>query len=234
MDTKILPAEFKYCISGLEMPAMHLFVGMTKAGKSNLLKWILYEYSKKKLWHKIFVFCPTGTLDNKGNYNEFIDKDFIFVDTDRYMSIFDDIYDFQKKHNKRRILCIFDDCIGSVNFSKDFFTKIAISGRHYNISCIIATQYLKKINPVIRTNAATYFVFKTSAENIDCLSDFNNEIKERQIFKSRLFEYISTRYNCVRININSKIEKGLMFFKTLPMDIDFKIINPTIEHVKIN
>ena len=56
MDTKILPAEFKYCISGLEMPAMHLFVGMTKAGKSNLLKWILYEYSKKSFGIKYLCF----------------------------------------------------------------------------------------------------------------------------------------------------------------------------------
>lgn len=234
-DQKILPAEFRYAMSGLEFPGLHMFVGMTKAGKSNLLKWILYQYSKKQQWNDIFVFCPTGKLTvTKGNYHEFFDADRVFVEIDEYMDEFNKIYEFQKRHPARKILMIFDDCIGSVNFQKDFFTKVAISGRHFNISTIIATQYLRKVQPTIRTNAMTYFIFKTFAENIDCLSDFNTEYKTKKEFKDKLQSWLDIKYNCVRINISSKLDRSIMFFKPLPMDINFKITSPPSDDSKDN
>lgn len=214
---------FKYNLSKLEFPGSHMFVGMTGSGKTTIVKWLLYYYAKKGMFHRIYVFCPTGLIEKKGNYPDFFDKNVIFSDPDKYELIFDKILEYQKKNPTRRILLLYDDCIGSVSFGKDFFTKVAISGRHFNISSFIITQYLNKVPPVIRTNCFTYFVFKTQAQNIETLQDFNSEYREKKDFRDKVFEHIQKDYHCVRINISSGIKKQTMFFQALPMNKPFRI-----------
>lgn len=228
MDQKILPEIFRYNLGGMEFPGLHIFLGMTGSGKSSLLKWVLYQYAKKKQWHKIFIFCPTGRLHKQGephvkNYDDHFDKSHIYIDHDRYEEQFDQIIEYQKKNEGRRILLVFDDCVGNINFSKKFFTKVATQGRHYNMSTFIVTQYFKAIEPIIRTNAFTFYVFKTMAENIEELASFNADYKSKRDFKDKVSSWINQKYNCCRINITSKMDKGISFFKTIPMDLDFRI-----------
>ena len=222
-----LPIDFRYNISQLEWPGLHIMVGMTGSGKTSLLKWILYEYAKKRLWHRVYVFCPTGLLKKEDpkyrNYYHMLDTKFIYADPDKYQSIFNKIYELQQKNEKRRVLMIFDDCIGSVKFRDDFFTKVAILGRHISISTILLTQYLGRVPAPLRTNACTYFIFKTTGPNIEHLAEFNVQFTKTADFKKKLMEWISTKYNCCRINVNSKMEQKITFFKSINMDKDFYI-----------
>jgi hypothetical protein len=215
---------FRYNMSGLKFPGLHIFQGMTNSGKTNIVKWILYHYAKKRLFHKIYVFCPTGMIDNPGNYCKLFDPEYVFYEPSKYEAYFDKIYAYQEKNPKRRILLLFDDCIGSVKFKNSkFFEKIAISGRHHSISTFVISQYLNSIPPVMRSSAFTYFVFKTQAQNLETLQDFNSEFKEKKEFRDKVFDYVAQDYHCVRINITSNIKKSLMFFPTMHMDIPFKI-----------
>lgn len=73
---------------------------------------------------------------------------------------------------------IFDDMVGSINFTSPLFSKLITTYRHYNILLIFTTQYLFKVPPVLR-ECTTYFItFKQPTKrSIQAIHEtFMNEI----------------------------------------------------------
>jgi hypothetical protein len=63
-------------------------------------------------------------------------------------------------------LLILDDMVGTANWNCDVMTKIAISARHYNISCWISTQWYFKLSTTLRGNCNYMFILNNVSDKL--------------------------------------------------------------------
>jgi len=65
-----------------------------------------------------------------------------------------------------RGLLILDDCLGSTSFHQDVFTKVAVAGRHYQLSVWAMFQHFHKIPTVIRSNSDHFIVLGNQQDKV--------------------------------------------------------------------
>jgi Cdc6-like AAA superfamily ATPase len=144
-----------------KIPFLTYICGNTASGKTNLAKYIIKCLMHKKKIDYVMVFSPTSGISDDGTYS-FLPKELIHNQiTDNKIH---NIMTFQKKQKKAgknlKLLLIFDDCIGAYNKNSKVLNNLIISHRHYNISIIFLSQYLKGINPQWRSNFSYLFIAK--------------------------------------------------------------------------
>lgn len=125
-------------------PFMMIINGKTGSGKSLLLRYLMREINKENPFDYGIVFSNTaweGSFDYiphkyiHETYNESIVKNIIGIQKQN----------LKKSNNKiKKAFIILDDCCSENEFKSPLLKKLAIMGRHYNITTFLTTQYCNK------------------------------------------------------------------------------------------
>lgn len=158
-----------------KFPLKLLIIGRSESGKSYLLRKriipkIIDEYEN------IFVISPTVNLDtgwtklkNKSKKNK---EKILFISDYDDTELKNLLHEFGEnkieanqmgvpEDEQPKYLIILDDITDQLSQSKrDFFSQLAIFGRHYNISYIITSHKYNIINRLIRNNAKIKLFFR--------------------------------------------------------------------------
>lgn len=70
--------------------------------------------------------------------------------------------DIQKQNQDKPAFIIYDDCLPQKAFKSEIFTNLITQYRHYNITVIIATQYIYKVPPTLREGTTYTAIFLQS------------------------------------------------------------------------
>jgi len=172
-----------------------LLIGKRNTGKSTLANDILY-YTNLNKTPRVIVF--SGTEEANGNYANYVPSTFIYND-DNVEENLSNIMDQQKLlTNKKknghipastdiRILVVLDD-IGYKRgtLRSEVVRQIALNGRHYGISMIVACQYVCDCPVDVRTNTDYVFVLKQNGDVTNLHKNFFSGFEKRKDFKTVL------------------------------------------------
>ena len=165
-------------IKGIKDNSFMIFAAPRRAGKTVLASYILKHLGKR--FSAAFVISKTSTL--QGAF-EMIDEKFHFNPSDTsFEEIVKTIIKFQekRKNDKKKkvgqILVVMDDLFvtsrrGVGQFSPGL-SRIAATGRHYHVFCILIAQRYQNIGSSIRSQASHYITFRPrSSKERDMLFD---------------------------------------------------------------
>lgn len=201
-----------------------LVIGKRGTGKSTVISDILYFSNKKKI-PRVCIF--SGTEEANGFYRQFIPPTFIYNDSnvEKHLEI---ILQSQKdltnkknlgkmsKDKDIRITIVLDDVGYKKGILKsEVVRQIAMNGRHYSISIIIACQYCMHAPVDVRTNTDFVYVMKQSADLETLYKSFFNGFKNKKDFKTVL-DACTSNYECfVLDNIipTTDISEACFFYK---------------------
>jgi hypothetical protein len=150
-------------------------VAKRNSGKSFLLKWLVEEH--KEDFKKIFVICPTESVNGFYQRNGFISPECIFDDYNEEWV--DSLIEKMSRANAgktsdkaKHVLLILDDLVADINFhNSPSLKKLFVRGRHVFISVIITSQHLNSIPPVARTNSDYVCVGQLNKAGLDILCE---------------------------------------------------------------
>jgi hypothetical protein len=177
----------------LQLPFSILVCGKPKTGKSHIIKYLLYLFTHKNDIETMFsygvVFCKT-----KFNHSyDFIPKQWLY---DRYepkalkalMNVQSTIR--QNGYMPPHAFVIFDDCLGAKQFKSDLFKDLVQNYRHYNITPIISTQYVARIETVNRECVSNAIIFRQfSKPAIEaCYKSFGQRFNGEAEFKKYMYD----------------------------------------------
>lgn len=142
----------------MKKPSFFMVVnGKSNSGKSHLIKYIMREINICKPFDYGIVFSNTAW---EGYFEKFVPKKYIHENFNE--EIIKSILKIQKTNLQnninKRCFIIFDDCCTENEFQSNILKKLAVMGRHYNITTILSTQYAHLVPPVLRSNC-NYSVF---------------------------------------------------------------------------
>ena len=130
-----------------------VFYGMRRCGKSTTLEYMLYELRDRLKDHEVWLFSSTAKV-SRAQYR-YVPPDFrisdlahLNEDLQDIMSEMEELYgdvgeDEQddEKENGKKVLIIMDDCVGEDTVRHcPMLKRIAVAGRHVNISLIMLSQ----------------------------------------------------------------------------------------------
>jgi hypothetical protein len=144
-------------MESIKIPSLIIFNGVPNSGKSYLMKYLVYMLATKRELDFVIVFSPSkfnGCWDC-------IDQEYVFsmYDEETLMRLLE-----IQQTEKKKTLVIFDDCIGSADFNKKFFTSFIATYRHYNIGVWISTQNVCKVPPIVRDSCTHSVIFECYAK----------------------------------------------------------------------
>ena len=169
-------------------------VAKRNSGKSYLLRYLVKKQAHK--FKKIFVICPTDSINSF--YITITDKSCIFNEFNENWAnqLIDQLMQVNSDNNqdKKRVLLILDDCMTDINFCKSKAMKTIYSrGRHFFLTIISASQYLKNLSPLCRSNSDFVFCGQSNRASIDilihefCCNLSNNEFID--LYKKAIINY---------------------------------------------
>jgi len=141
-------------------------IGAKHSGKSEVIKYVCRAYAG--VFSKIVVFCPTAL---NGYYDTFLPKHAIHDDYDP--AVMREIIARQEAYKRAgkvvHVLIVMDDILGSqtIDFERrkqNELSTVWAANRHFNISCIVVTQSLKKIPPLLRHNVDWALIHRVMRE----------------------------------------------------------------------
>jgi hypothetical protein len=192
----------------IETPCVSLFIGNPGSGKSFMIKNLIYQSCYSKKFDYIVVFCNTG-FDNA---YDFLNEKYVH---ENYNSdVLEKILKIQIENQNLKCLLIFDDVIGSINFNTPIWKKIITQYRHYNMSIFLAVQYIKDINPRIRTCASYVFVFYTEVRKVlkELYDLYGQSFSNENAFKDFIISKTKD-YNTILINTKLSDNKRFLQYK---------------------
>jgi hypothetical protein len=169
-----------------------LIYGQRRSGKSTWMTWLLYCLQYR--FDHVVCFCSTGF---ENYFQQFMNPKLCF--NEYREEVLQKVLDRQSndiaiklsndKHKVPSVLVILDDVL---QHETEFRQSVALrtlftAGRHFNLSCILATQYSKAIPPTFRQNAdlvVLFFVF--SQEQMKIFFDEYGTLLDRTEFNSLL------------------------------------------------
>jgi len=144
----------------LQIPGITLVIGKTQSGKSHLLNYIIKNLYFEGYFKFGVVISSTSLFNDEWTC---VSKNFHIV-PDRAEQYLKSLLIKMAKYKQLKInvpgFIIIDDCLGALKWRDDFWTQIACTIRHYNLSLFITTQYLNKVPSVIRSQCSQYFFLK--------------------------------------------------------------------------
>ena len=186
-------------------------VAKRNSGKSVLLKYLV-DSSKKK-FEKIYVICPTESVNNF--YSSLVEKNCIFdAWNEEWANTLIEKMTTQnankKKEEKKNILLILDDVMSDTNFAQSpALKKLYTRGRHINIGVIATCQYLYNLPPICRSNADWCIVGQMNRQSIQLLADeYLSGDLDRNEFVA-LYKRSTVDYSFLIINNNSVKDDNL-------------------------
>ena len=159
----------KFDLNRLQPGATCIMVAKRRSGKSVAIKELMHHFDVK-CGIKAGVVCSHSEKVDP-YYSKFFPDTFIYEDCakmlrkviQRQERLLEE-NERLKKENKpikdSRLLVILDDVIDDPTIAKnEDFCNIMYNGRHYNITLIIAVQYVKALQPGARQNFDYIFLF---------------------------------------------------------------------------
>jgi hypothetical protein len=177
-----------------KIPNITLICAPPESGKTYLIKYLISDLFKAKKLKYGLCFCPTSF----GGDFDYLPQKYIhtFYNEDIVKNLMDiQISQISQFGKAEPAFIIFDDCIGAVNLKSKFIMQLFSTYRHYNILIIITTQYLKKIDPLIRVCANFFITFcvndkKTLTEiNDTYCHEMNNYKQVHDFIKKHTQDY---------------------------------------------
>ena len=178
-------------------------VAKRNSGKSYLLRYLVKKQSHK--FNKIFVICPTDSINSF--YSTITDKSCIFNEFNENWAnqLIEQLMQVNSDKNleKKRVLLILDDCMSDINFCKSKAMKTIYSrGRHFFLTIISASQYLKNLSPLCRSNSDYIFCCQCNRASIDILiHEFCCNLSNKELIE--LYQKTVINYGFLVINNNS-------------------------------
>lgn len=188
-------------------------IGQRRSGKSYLISQLLKGPLKSRFKpENIFIFCPSlemnADYDQFKNVNKFVDPDPNII-----LEIMNEAKYVIKSYGAKRcpnILILLDDCADNKIIQyHSILETLAIRGRHYHISVIIASQRLRSISPVIRVNSDYMIIFSpySFAEIQKWSEEFVAKERKRQLFY-KLEEIFNVRHSFILLDNTEYLQKN--------------------------
>jgi hypothetical protein len=141
----------------IKTPTLALFIARRNSGKSYLMRHLLSVLAKGKRFEWVYIISPTAftgewsSVVGDRNVSDRFDPDWMNqLLAQQAKSI--------KADKPSPGLIILDDCLGSTSFQQEVFTKIAVAGRHYQVTIWATFQHYHRVPTVMRSNADYVFV----------------------------------------------------------------------------
>ena len=146
-------------------PNLRLFLGRRNTGQRTLMIHLLRTLCKAQKFAWVRVYSPTAFT---GVWGAIVGEDNVeaVFDADELESILESQAGIRSRGGKNEGLIILDDCLGAVSFQDSLWTRIASSGRHYNLSMWVSAQHLMKLPPVIRSNSDYTYVLGIQGDRV--------------------------------------------------------------------
>jgi len=220
-DKKKLVKIRKFDLNEIPDGSVCILIGKRKSGKSIAIKDLLH--SKRDI--------PIGQVISGSEHANPFFSDFFptsYIEEEYDTELISDIINRQKKikeYAKRnpqknidtRFMVVFDDCLHDNKWkNKKEIKNIFMNGRHFDITFVLAMQYVCGIPPILRTNVDYIFLFRDfSNQNRKKLYDsFGAAIPDFKMF-CRLMNSLG-KYECLVLCAsadNVKFENQCMYFK---------------------
>ena len=195
----------------MSIPCVCIISGKPKHGKSWLIKFFMYVH------REMYDYGIVMTKTKFDNGYDFIPSKYIHPDYDKeaITALMKIQADLVEKGIKKNAFIIFDDCL-SKEFDSQLFTDLITQHRHYNITVIISTQYIYKINPTIRecTNYAIIFRQSTDRSIQALYESYGAHFKREDDFKNYLMEHTGN-YKFILVDVNSQSDDIKKIYKVL-------------------
>ncbi|MHA2040100.1 MAG: ATPase/DNA packaging protein, partial [Promethearchaeota archaeon] len=176
-----------------KLPMGMLVVGKSGSGKTNAIVNMLTNNALLGDYFDIVYLFTDAKPDKELIKDLKLEKKYIITDFDEKKVL--EIMDKAEKtieqkgfKNSPKLLFIFDDILSNAKFLRSkTATKLATANRHFNISYIFASQYFKKLPPVLRTNARYYIIFPSSQAETIKMAD---ELTPPRMSNKKFIEYL--------------------------------------------
>jgi hypothetical protein len=186
---------------------MTTLVAKRNSGKSIILKWLVTLRRDK--FSKMFVICPTESINQFYQKNNFIPKNCIYEEykesfINKLIENMTKINSNKPDSEKKHVLLILDDLVADVKFHQSpSLKKLFVRGRHIGISVIITSQYLNSIPPVARSNSDFVCAGQVNNHGLEILCDeyIRAGMTKDQFIK--IYEDSTRDYSFLVINNNS-------------------------------
>ena len=171
-------------ILGLQQPYCISVVGSPRSGKSHCIRYLLHaEQAKLSTRFGIILVMSKTKFNNSYNYipSQWVHGGYKEDVLAGLMRVQAGIREQGKVPPK--VLIIFDDCISPAKFKTDFFKSLLFNRRHFNISIIIAAQYLLgNLTTDLREVTDGAIVFKQRTNNAikGCYEAFAQMMSEQE------------------------------------------------------
>ena len=195
--------------------------GRRRSGKGVLTKDLCYNYFRGQKLKACFLFSPTSEIAQNGF--DFVPFEFRYTEIDvdvieRIMKRQEYLIRNDPKGN-HKILILVDDIISSNDAKQQkILDKLFICARHYQISLIVAYQYIKKdFSPVQRDNVDLIFCFQQSNfDNKDALNRQYLSVNDNKKEGMDLINRYATGYQSLVIlnTINSDKYEDFCYYYT--------------------
>jgi hypothetical protein len=217
-----------------------LCLGSRRTGKSFLIRDLLYHHRTIPIG-----ICMSGTESANPFFGDFIPDSYIYSEFDPVL-LTNIYHKQQRKINRNRkagvgdngktpannLFLILDDMMNSADIWKrdETIKTVFYNGRHYNIMCIISSQYINILPPGIRQNFDYVFVFdEPSIQNRRKIYEsFFGAIPSFDLFCNILDE-CTEDFGCL-VSTKNK-ERGLenkIFWYRAKNHSDFKMCHPKV------
>lgn len=145
--------------------------GSRRVGKSIFLKWLLYNY---KTAFDLALVC--SETPHNGFWQPIIGNSYVHNGWDPFLVekiLADQVKekekeskDYLKRYKARRVLIILDDIVGDRNHIHEdqILNRLAVQGRHFNISIALTTQEPHAIGTALRNNCDMAVIFQQKSE----------------------------------------------------------------------
>ena len=179
-------------------------VAKRNSGKSVLIRYLVNN--QKHLFSKIFVICPTESINPF--YNEITNEDCIFEEWQEHWA--NELIDSLSKINsnkleneRKNVLLLLDDCMSDINFNQSpALKKIYTRGRHFNLSVIATCQYLNTLPKICRSNCDILISGQMNLCSIEMLaSEYCSNLKKKEFID--LYNKSTRDYGFLVVNNNS-------------------------------
>jgi len=205
-------------------PCCCMFVGLSKSGKSTLVKELLMDPKMLHGYFQTIVFLsPTSGTDETiirplDLPKENVIKDFSEEKLDEIIQAQKKVvenkgWNYARKHN--RILLIIDDAISNQKFlrSKTMMDLCALC-RHYHISTFFLIQSYKMVARACRINMRGLALFQSNRDETDRIVDerCSSDLKKRE-FRSLLADATNEPYSFLWINQDKPVSDGRYWHK---------------------
>lgn len=201
-----------------DLPQLNFFciiTGPRGKGKSNLCKNLLLRHDMlRDIFEPDCVFIFSASVDINHDYD---DVKTLYKFPTFSSKLINSLMDIQKRIIKefgikkcKPMLLVFDDMLDSGAFNyNSILEKIAVRGRHLNISCIVISQSYNRISRTMRINTDYLIFFEpNNLGELDRVAEQNVDKGSRKEFIKKIKDIFSSEpYSFITIDYKTKNQK---------------------------